>query len=346
MRKPAAFKIFFSVFVLTIGAVTTWPALFQDSGSDGAGSSTLKADTNNQDFSPVGEAVVRLIEGQDAKKFADEIAPSLKDWRSVQSTNAVVKEGDPLGPGFERGLAIRRKEMAANAERLLEKARSLGLSQVRFRVKGVTAQTISTYHHPQVQAEGESLPWAYGIDVVLTGEPLTQSKESERFGGEYQVLLASGTKFRTGWRCDEGIRWKSFPKGVSDDKTAWELAFLNKWSVVNCNLTLADDPALGELGDVLVRFLRERDENLFVSKALMSVDENWGELVKKLTAAGQKIPDRKEVEAGWAPRQSEIAGSARGVLAQAARVGLTSAEIRLKDVVAENAYRRGGIRFA
>ena len=209
----------------------------------------------------MGEVVVRLLESRDAKKFAQEITPSLDDWRTLQATNNAAKQNAPLGPGFDRGLEIRRREMAANAERVLDKANALGLSRARFSVKEVTAKNLSTYRPPQIPAEQDPMPWAYGIEVVLKGASLQLDPKSEILRGEYRVLVASGEKFLTGWRCQEGIRWKSLPEGVADAQTTWELNFLNKWSTPFCDLTLADDPALAQLGNILARFVMGGDEN-------------------------------------------------------------------------------------
>ena len=343
MKRRMGFEVFLSALILASGAVMTWPAPSQSLGLDGLGSWRLKAAITNQDLSSVGEAVLHLLETKDDKKFAEEIAPSLADWRSVQVTNPAVKTDDPLGSGFQRRLEMTRKTMADDAERLLDKARGLGLSQVRFRIKAVTAQRFGWSRHPRLLAEGESLPLAQGLQVLMDGEPLPQDKESSRLRGEYEVILGSANQFPTGWRCSDGLRWKSFPKGVADEQTTRELALLNKWSGPSCILHMADDPALGELGTLLVQFLRQGDEKVFVSKALLSFEETWVQSVRSVADAMQKMPERKDMEANWAEFTSDIAASARDVLAQAQRIGLSNAQIHLKDVVAENAYQHQGI---
>lgn len=334
MKRTAAF---FGMWLIGVGGVITWPAADQEFGTQRLDPQNINTKTADHDLSSVGEAVVRLLETRDAKKFGQEIAPSLEDWRSFQSASNSARPDAPPIPD------IRSSEMAANAERLLDKAAALGMSKVRFRVEEVSAKSFSTFRHPQFQAEGDSMPWAHGVEIVMMGEPLQSTQESERLRGEYRVVVASAGKFPTGWRCQEGIRWKSLPEGVADAQTRWELDFLNKWSNPFCNLTSADDPALAQLGNVLINFLKGGDENLFASNALVSLDESWAELANKLTMVGQKVPDKKELEPSWTAFQSQIAASAKTVLAQAEKFALTGADIRLKEAVAENAYQRGGI---
>lgn len=338
MKRTAAF-----LCMLLIEAGFIWPAAGQDLGTHRPDPASIKPKPADHDLSSVGEAVVRLLETKDAKKFGQEIAPSLDDWRSFQLTNKTGEPDAPSGPSDKAAFDIRSREMAANAERLLDQAAALGISRVRFEVKEVSAESFSTFRHPQFQAEGDSMPWAYHVEVVMRGEPMQPTQESDRLRGEYRVLVASAGKFPTGWRCQEGIRWKSLPEGVADTQTTRELNFLNKWSNPFCDLTLADDPALGQLGNTLIKFLKRRDEKLFVSDALMSLDESWVELTNKLAMVGRKIPDKKELEPSWAAFQSQIAESAKAVLAQAEQFGLPGAEIQLKEAVAEKAYQRGGI---
>jgi hypothetical protein len=50
----------------------------------------------HRDFDMIGERVLRLLEGQDAERFAMEMAPSITDWRSVKT-----KVDNPIGPEFD-----------------------------------------------------------------------------------------------------------------------------------------------------------------------------------------------------------------------------------------------------
>ncbi len=98
-------------------------------------------------------------------------------------------------------------------------------------------------------------------------------------------------------------------------------------------LTLADDPALKTLGELLVRFLRERDEDIFVSGTMQSMNDIWSQLEKKSKEIGEMLPPKKEFEKMFGAYQDQIKQSARGVLDQAERLGInfTNADLQLKE---------------
>ncbi len=79
--------------------------------------------TTNQDYNLLGEQVLRLLESRDIDRFANELAPSINDWRSVRSTNAAAPPNaeDPLGPGFEKGLNRQRRQVADSARLAVSK---------------------------------------------------------------------------------------------------------------------------------------------------------------------------------------------------------------------------------
>jgi cytochrome c biogenesis protein CcmG/thiol:disulfide interchange protein DsbE len=310
----------------------------------------VSAATNSpsaQDFSAAGEAVVRLLQSRDAKRFAEEMAPSTQDWRAVKSTNTSAKPEDPLGPGFQKGLDFNRSQVAGSAEQVLSRAKTLGLdpARIRFHVKEVLPPgKLSAYRNPTIHAENESLPYAAEIQIVLSVEPAPQTGETERLRGEYRLALGGALQFPTGWRVYEGIQWKSFPPGVVDDKTAAEMKLLSTIAAQR-RLRLADDPPLGKLGEVMIKFLRERDHQVFLSGAVRTFDEIWNQFEKEGARRGEKVPPRKAVEENWGMFQDRIVGSARGVLDFMERIGinLSGAEIQLKDVVAENVSQRENV---
>lgn len=306
----------------------------------------LLAEVADEDFLPVGQAVVRVMENRDAKKFAEEISPAIKDFPVAPVASAEGTNDGALGPSFQKGLDYTRGQMAKDAGRFLDKAEALGLtpSQVRFRLKQVTAQQVNMPPHRglAVDSPWRNLRWAYQIQVTLVGEPVGKTPESQRLRGEYQLLLESGYKFPSGWRCQGGIRWKSLPPGVVDDQTQRELALLDKWTTPFYDLTLADDPALSQLGEVIVRFLRARDEKVLIADAMGSFEEQWTEFQKMLANDGQKIPPRKELEDPWRMQQGRVTAAAKDVLLQGEWMGLMGADIQLKDVIAKMARRRGG----
>jgi thiol-disulfide isomerase/thioredoxin len=327
--------------VSTLILATFVVCAFEDSGLGAAQETTV------EELRTVGEAVVRLLETGDAKRFADEIVPSLKDWQSVRSTNMISKIADPLGPDFRKSLDYSRQRAEAAAQNVLVKAAAFGLepSQMKFRVKEIPSGNLSSFRNQNIQAEGESLPWVPEIEVILQGEPSQQNTNATRLHGEFKLALggeSGGLKFPGGWRFSDGIRWKAFPPGIVSQKAESELAMMNK-IFSRHEVTLSDDAALKTLADVFVRFLREHDEQVFVSGALQKMDDIWGQIQRKAAEIGEKVPPKKEFEQVFGTYQDQITQSARGVLDQADRLGLnfTNADLQLKEVVAESVYPRG-----
>ena len=333
IHKPLGVSLLFATLSLFAAAVDTRAAAIK---------------TTADEFLPIGEAAVRLLESGDAKKFADEIVPSLKDWQSVRSTNMVSKVADPLGADFQKSLDHSRRRAEAAAQNVLSKAAAFGLepSRMKFRVKEIPSASLSSFRNQNIQAEGESLPWVPEIEVILLGEPSQQNTNATRLHGEFKLALggeSGGLKFPGGWRFSDGIRWKAFPPGVTNQKTESELAMMNK-IISRHEVTLSDDTALKTLGDVIARFLREHDEQVFVSGTLQKMDDIWVQIQKKAAEVGEKLPPKKEFEQAFGTYQDQITQSARGVLDQADRLGLnfTNAGLKIKEVVAENVYPRGG----
>ena len=305
------------------------------------------AQTTDHELRPIGEAVVRLLESGDVKKFADEVTPSLRDWLAVRSTNTISKTEDPLGAGFQKQLDYSRQRAEASAQNALSKAAEFGLepSRLKFRVKEIPPRNIGSFRNQNIQAEGESLLWVPEIEVILIGEQSQQATNAAQLRAEYTLALggeSGGLKFPAGWRFSDGIRWKAFPPGVADRKTESELAVMNK-IISRHEISLSDDSALKALGDLMARFLREHDEKVFVSGALQNMDDIWAQLKKKAAEIGEKLPSKKQFEQMFGTYQDQITQSARGVLDQANKLGLnfTNADLKLKEVVAENVYPRG-----
>jgi thiol-disulfide isomerase/thioredoxin len=309
----------------------------------GSGAATA---TTNLDFNLLGEQVLRLLDDRDVNRFANEITPSIQDWRSVRPTNiAVTANGeDLLGPSFEKGLDRPKRQVVESAQLVLEIATRLGVSpsRVRFCFKEASAKTTGTYHDPRIEEEGESLSWANEIKVVLVGEPVQDTESDKRLRGEYELALGNALKFPGGWRCQQGIRWNHFPEGVSDVSLERNMALASKVASPTGPLHAEDDPALAKLANVLIRFLQARDERIFANEAVRSFDELWKDFEKQ--SSGEKDrPSRKDVEESWNGFREQILGSARSLLSQMDHLGIefSGSEITLKSATAENHNQRG-----
>jgi len=281
------------------------------------------ADMNstNQYANLLGESVLRLLVSRDIERFADEVA----------LTNQ-----------------FNRAQVLDSARRVLEQATRMGLerSRVNFRIKEVLAKATGTSQNPQSKAKGDMLPTSFGIRIALLGEPVRDSQADELLRGEYELALGGAFEFPEGWRTYEGIRWSRLPDGVADTQTKSELALVsNIVARVGLPLRAADDPALTALGNTLVRFLQQGDGKIYENEALLSFEEGWEALLKKLKASGVKdIPPRTEVQGGWKMMRGMLLESAEEVLAQVKALGIdfSGADIAFKDASADHPFMRGG----
>ncbi len=277
-------------------------------------------DMVEQNFSEVGEAVARLLQSGDAAGFANELAPSIADWRAAISTNRVAKGNNPLGPDFQKSLDQQRHKLEASAKRLLAKAAELKLDFARTQItaKPKPLRVFGSARYLDVQEENETLPSAQELEFVLTVEPTAGAKEPKRLRGEYTLKLHTLLHFPDGWRCAEGARWVAFPSGVADEKTQRELAIAGRAAAYQ-GLTQADDPALARFGEGLVRFVRTRELKVFEDEALLSLD-----------AANE---DR-----------TELLGAARRVTEQMDRFGIDFADaaVQVKNVAFQSLFPRAG----
>lgn len=310
-------------------------------GAASAGHAATPSQPEKEDFSTVSLAVVQLLKTQDTAAFAKEISPSIEDWRGVPTTNTLAPGEDALGKGFQASLDRRRQEVEQSAKRIIEKARELGVnfSDTTLRSEVVPPKFMGTIHYGNVQAEKETLPWTQTIQIVINVEPSGTNAEP-RAGGEFRLAANNLVKFPSGWRCNGGVQWVSFPPALMDDKTRIELAILDKASDRE-PLSQADDPALGKLADALVQFVRERDLKIYESKAMLTLDAVW-KMMQRAPEADRR--PREELEKGWKAEREQMIAPARQVVAQMENAGLDlkDAAIEVKDVSLKYLQPRSG----
>ena len=289
----------------------------------------------NADFSAVSQAVVELLQHRDTARFAAAMSPSLDDWKAVLSTNLPTAGQDPL-KGFQNTVQYGRQKMESGAKALLARADALHLdfSRGELHARVVPPKYLGTTHYPSLQAEGETLPWAQQVEIVLTPASATNSPAQ----GDFKIAVRNLLKFPGGWRCQEGVQWTAFPAGVADEKTTRELALLSKVAAYQ-GFTGQDDPALLKLGETLVRFLRDRDPAIYEKEALYSSDLIWAQIQK----SGRPGPTRQEVDQEMNTRLREQVEIARSVLKQMddAGIDLKNADIEIKEAALEHAQPQG-----
>jgi thiol-disulfide isomerase/thioredoxin len=291
----------------------------------------------------VGEAVVRLLEVQDAEGFAGALAVTHPHNRKqvVDSAQLVLDQAARSGLAPSR-VHFHVKEALAKATGMGEDPRCM----TSAKAWEALAKALGMGEDPQGGAKGEMLPTSFGIRIILLGEPAGDSEADKPLRGEYELALGGSFEFPDGWRTYEGVRWSRFPDGIADERTKREVLLISSLVALSgAALHAAADPALAELGHALIRFLQQRDENIFANEAMPCFDECREKLLKELNAAGVKpLPSREEVQGAWNMMRGQLVESAQGVLAQAEALGLdfSGAEITLKDASADYPYMRGG----
>ena len=284
------------------------------------------------EFAAVSRSVVALLQRRDTAKFAQEITASAEDWKAVASTN-LPDIGETL-KSFADGVADQRREAEASARAFLARAESLHLdfSKGDLHARVVDPPRfgrlgVGRAHFPSLQAEGETIPVVQELEIILNPDAGPDGSPK----GEFKVVLRRLKKFPGGWRVAGGVQWESFPPGIADAKTLRDLAILGKAANLrNSGLTDKDDPALLQLAQSLVRFLRQGDTNLYAREALVNSDLLWAQMQK----SGESGPSRQELDREVSRSRQEQIQIAQAMLSQAEEAGIDfkNAELSIADV--------------
>ena len=293
----------------------------------------------NEDFSAVSQAVVKLLQSHDTGRFARELAPSIEDFRAILSTNLPAKGEDPL-KGFQGTAKYERQQVELSARALLAWAGSLQLdfSNVTFQAQVVPPKYLGTTRFTDLQAENETIPMVGKIEVVLVPDSGTNGAPK----GEYKVAVRELMKFPGGWRSYGGVQWTAFPPNVADEKTLRELAILDKATNYQ-GITNQDDPALLQLGQALVDFVRERDVNVYQQKDLATSDQMWAQTQKQVSS--DKGPARQRFDKMWNEHQKELLAAARAAIGLIDKEGIDfkNATIKVEEASVKQLYPRMGL---
>jgi thiol-disulfide isomerase/thioredoxin len=293
------------------------------------------------EFAALSHCVVALLQGRDTAQFGKEVTPSAEDWKAIASTN-LPDISDTL-KSFINGVASQRREAEGSAKAFLARADSLHLdfSQVELHARVVDPPRIGrlgfgSVHYPTLQSEGETMPSVQQLEIILNSEAATTAPPK----GDFKLVLRRLNKFPNGWRAAGGIQWVSFPPGVADEKTAREMAIMQKAADPReQGLTDKDDPALLQLGQTLVRFLRQGDTNIYAREALINSDLVWAQMQK----SGEKGPSRQELDQELNRLTHEQTEIARSMLTQAdaAGIDLKNADLSMAQVSVGRLQRPG-----
>jgi thiol-disulfide isomerase/thioredoxin len=172
------------------------------------------------------------------------------------------------------------------------------------------------------------------LEVILNFD----ANASHPTNGDFKLVVRGLEKFPGGWHVNDGIQWTAFPTNVTDVRTLRELALLEKVAAYK-GFTGQDDPALLKLGESLVRFIRERDTNIFEKESLMNIDFLWAMIQK----SGHQGPSREEFDEQVSKQIQEQIGIARTMLKQMETDGinLKNADIQIKEAAVERSSAHG-----
>ena len=228
-----------------------------------------------------------------------------------------------------------RDRTEASAKALLARAESLNLDLSKgvlsFRIDAMKHLGSVNYSELSTKSAGLIAPYLEKLEITLNPTVGTGA-------GDYKLVVRGLEKRLGGWRINNGIQWTAFPTNVVDEKTSRELAILERVGG-NEGFTGREDPALLKLGEVLVRFLRDRDTDTYSKDALISRDSVWA----MFKMSGQKGPSRQEVDQEVQRRSAEqvVAAKKLFILMDAAGIDLKLAEIKVNGAKIESSRAQG-----
>jgi thiol-disulfide isomerase/thioredoxin len=288
------------------------------------------------EFADLSKQLIELLQSHDTAKFANAMAPSAVDWKSIFSTN-MPGLGDDPAKHFESMSRYAREKIELGAKALLERANALHLdfSKGDLHPSVSLPKRFGYTHYGSIQAEGESLPHTEKIEITLHPDSFTNSAGK----GDFKIAIRGLQKFPSGWRSMEGAQWEEFPKNFADEKSLRELALLNKVAARE-SISGHDDPALLKLGEALVRFVRSRDLTGYQNEVLVTSDLVWAQFQKMGKGSP---PSREEVDKEFSARARTQLQSARELLKlmDDAGVDLKNVDIQIKDAAIKNAQSQG-----
>lgn len=294
----------------------------------------------NDEFDPVGRAVVELLKSHDPVGFATNLSVRVEDWQSVATTNLSSQDLDAL-KSYAKGAGYNNKRLNADAQAVLSRADALHLSfagdNLRYEIVAPShLEKIYLFNRPP---GGLTLPYLEKLDILL----FRGAASNQPAGDGFRLTVRGLEKFPAGWRINSGlngIQWTGFPTNVADAKTLRELVISEKIAA-HKGLASLDDPTLLQLGESLVHFIRERDVVGYQRDLLLNSEMVWSMFEK----TGRKGPTRQEVDDEVGRQNQEQAAVATKILQQMAAAGidLKTADIEIKEASLEQCQSAGGL---
>jgi thiol-disulfide isomerase/thioredoxin len=293
---------------------------------------TPPVDTDaTNDFSVVGNAVAELLKSRDVTRFVEEMAPTTNDFRAVIQTNSM---SDGQAPGYA---AAARRTLKRSADALLQMADSLhlNLSDSNFVARVIPPQYIGRiYYSGDPRDPKLGTPYVTKLEIILA--PNAEADETDSTGGGFKIAVNGLVKFPNGWKTYDGIQWADFPSSVANEKVRRTLTILQLASEYK-GLTAQDDPALLQLANAVVQFIRERDVHIYEREALPGADEMFS-LAKKQ----EESMTRQDFDGCWKPQEQEMLKSAGTVLQFMDDAGVDFKKIQVNDASLKTIQPRMG----
>jgi thiol-disulfide isomerase/thioredoxin len=286
----------------------------------------------NQDFSAVSNAVIDLLQTRDTARFANALAPSLEDWKSIYSTNAVNPDPDPL-KAFEESAKESRHKVEMTAIRLLNKAGQfhIDFTKGELRAEVVPPANLGKVHYPTLQADKETLPYFDKLAIRLS---------LGKGPAEFEIDVRDLMKFPGGWRSRNGVEWASMPTNITDAATQREMAIDQKAAEFK-GITEKDDTNLVKLADALAHFMHTGDTNIFVNDVFPTADLVWGQVHENATKQGGT---RADFEKAWGGQKKNAASMAADLVrfAQDAGIDFKRASVVVQGASIKQLHKNGG----
>jgi thiol-disulfide isomerase/thioredoxin len=295
----------------------------------------------------VAEAVRALLVSGDAEAFASALTPTEADQRAVlrENNRAGIALGDPLPESWAKGRARDHAQLLGGARHLLARAAERGVDfsrvELSARVQPILGRSGTGL---QMLAENEFIETANVLVVTLTAVARDGDAEAKRFEGDYGVALDEIVSYPAGLRCEGGVRWLAMPQQVMDEALRVEVLILSKAAerYGNGGLSAAEDPALGKLGELLARALRERDPAVLQADHDAMFDAIWA-LAKRKAPPGV-LPPEEEARKMWRAEGETETASLQEWLAVSERrkIDFSQADVRVAEARFGRLIARGG----
>jgi thiol-disulfide isomerase/thioredoxin len=294
------------------------------------------AETDEVLDTPIQEGLVHLLQTSEPEKLVRAMSPTMADWEAEAKRYEIKLDGRPLAEALKH-ITNTPGNLTRSATQLLQRASERGFlsSSAQWKVKSTAPLSVSKLQYTDFHEPNQNIPHAHKFRVTLLREEPSNPKS--RYNGEYILELNFGTKFPTGWRFLNGLNWVRFPRGIADPLFDEEDEIVVKMGM-NEVLTPKEDPALGQVSDAILRFLRAKDLAIFTNELMVDPEAMMADA--RLRTPQEKLPSREELNKALQPLSEKLRASAQKVIDQASESGVDFRKVTMKEIVGQGFYAR------